>query len=69
VRLAAEAEKAIAVHTADGGPGASEVYIRLKTILELQTILCTEYRYARLPTVTSNSVLIHFVEEIHTLPS
>lgn len=41
-RLAAEADKAIAAHAAD----EDEADIRLKTLLELQTILCTEYRYA-----------------------
>ena len=46
IQLAAEADKAIVAHMNDRGPGASEVSVRLSTLLELQTILCTEYRYA-----------------------
>ena len=45
VRLAAEAERAIAEYTAGGGPTTNRTEIMLKTHLELQTILCTEYRY------------------------
>jgi len=45
-KLAAEAQKAIDAHTADEDHGGKKVNIRLKTLLELQTILCTEYRYA-----------------------
>lgn len=43
--LSAEAQTVIAVHGADSGPCASEMYVRLDTLLELQTVLCTEYRY------------------------
>jgi len=41
VRLAAEANQAIAAHVANGG---YVVHVGLKTQLELQTILCVEYR-------------------------
>jgi hypothetical protein len=45
VQLAAEADKAIVAHMGDRGPRASEVSVRLSMLLELQTILCMEYRY------------------------
>lgn len=49
-RLAAEATKVVYGYVADGAPEATVVYVRLKTLLELQTILCTEYRCAQQPT-------------------
>ena len=45
VQLTAEARRVIAARTSNMGPGARKDYIRFKTRLELQTLLCTEYRY------------------------
>ena len=42
MRLAIEAQRAIISTVANGGHGGSR---RLNTLLELQTVLCTEYRY------------------------
>ena len=41
-RLTAEAQNAIAAHR---GTGVNVIRRRLKTLLALETILCTEYRY------------------------
>ena len=50
MRLITEADKAVVVCMAERGPsGASEAHIRLKTQVELYTILCTEYRCVRAP--------------------
>jgi len=59
IRLTTEAEKAIDAYMADRGPGASETSVSLSTLLELQTILCTEYRYVQSLTVTVISPFIH----------
>ena len=40
--LAIEAQRAVISTVANGGHGGSR---RLNTLLELQTVLCTEYRY------------------------
>ena len=48
-RLAAEAAKVIGEHVADRAPEATVAYVRLKILLEVQTILCTEYRFVCLP--------------------
>ena len=45
MQLIAEADKAITEMVTKKGPGAREASIRLATKLELQTILCTKYRY------------------------
>ena len=42
MRLAIEAQRAIISTVANGGHGGSR---RLNTLLKLQTVLCTEYRY------------------------
>ena len=44
MRLAIEAQRAVISTVANGGHGGSR---RLNTLLELQTVLCTEYRYVR----------------------
>ena len=44
-RLTLEANGAIAARATGGDSGGNNVYVTLKTQLELQTILCTEYRY------------------------
>jgi hypothetical protein len=46
-RLTAEVESIIAASMADRGPGACQINFALGVQLELQTILCTEYRYIR----------------------
>jgi len=45
-QLAAEAQEIVNTHTTDGDYEGSEANVRLKVLLELQTVLCTEYRYA-----------------------
>lgn len=69
-RLTAEAQKAIA-DAADGNHEESEVNVRLRILLELQTTLCTEYRYVR--SLTTALVLRFDIyppaKETHTLPS
>lgn len=47
MRLAAEANRAVAAQIAERGPGANNTHIQLKTQLELQKILQTEYRYVQ----------------------
>ena len=42
MRLAIEAQRAVISTVVNGGHGGSR---RLNTLLELQTVLCTEYRY------------------------
>ena len=42
MRLAIEAQRAVVSTVANGDHGGSR---RLNTLLELQTVLCTEYRY------------------------
>ena len=52
-QLRMEANRVIDAHIADlvGPTAANESYIRLKTKLELQTVLYVEYRYVQLITV------------------
>jgi len=58
-KLAAEAQSVVDAHTAGRDYGGSEANIRLKTLLELQTILCTEYRYAhRQPRFQSRNLTV-----------
>ena len=45
MQLIAEASDVIA----NMGPGAGNTYMGLSTQLELETILCTEYRYVQPP--------------------
>jgi len=45
LRLAEEAKKAIDRYAASGAPESSVAYVGLKIWLEVETILCTEYRY------------------------
>jgi len=44
-RLVEEVKKAVDAHMANRGPGAGDTHVQLNTELELQTILCMEYRY------------------------
>ena len=67
VQLANEAIRTIAACTSNMGPGARKDYIRLKMRLELQTVLCTEYRCAWSPTVGQMLVFIFSIKGIHTL--
>ena len=51
-QLAAGAAEAIGTHMmVDGTPTTNMIYVGLKTQLELETILCMEYRCARSPSV------------------
>jgi hypothetical protein len=47
--LTVAADEAIVARIAEKGPQANEDYIRVKIQLELQTVLCTEYRCALIP--------------------
>lgn len=47
IRLTAEADKAVVARMANRGSGTSDDRIELNIQLELQTLLCTEYRYTR----------------------
>lgn len=60
MQLVAEAENAIDIHLAGGTP---EPNVELKTLLELQTVLCTEYRCAQ-----PNYPIVTFISHqgIHT---
>ena len=49
-RLVAESQEAI-VHVTDGDHEESGINARLRILLELETILCMEYRYVQLFTV------------------
>ena len=62
-RLVAEARDAIAARIADGDPRTDATYIRLKTRLELQTILCEEYRCALLSAADAILMSILSVKE------
>lgn len=57
-RLIAAADEAVTAHMVERNPGSSETYIWLKTQVELYTILCTEYRCVRTPTIALLSKLI-----------
>ena len=66
-RLVAEAAEAVGSHMmVDGTPRTNAAYAGLKTQLELETILCTEYRCAWSPSVAFVQMLIH--QGICTLP-
>ena len=54
-RLAAEAQNVIAAHGASTSYAEHKMRIRLTILLELETILCTEYRYVRSFTVAAIS--------------
>ena len=55
IRLITEARNAIATHSMDRGPEAGDVSVRLSILLELHTVLCTEYRYVWSPTAAAVS--------------
>ena len=52
IQLTAEAELVVAESTAGMGPGANQAEVVLRIHLELQTILCTEYRYVPIQAVS-----------------
>ena len=66
MRLFAEADRVIAANTVDGSPEANETHIGLSVQLELQTILCTEYRYVHDHIVILELTLA--IEGIHISP-
>ena len=67
MRLIAEADRVANAVGGGGSHGTGVAHMRLSTQLELQTILCTEYRYVPQPTACNPKPTIP-IKGIHTSP-